>query len=276
MAESGYSYESLMNMEPMLLRALLRERIHHTIECRLYPALYAHKELKPLPEEVARRMLKVWRDRNLPEDGQDIQWALRLLEAYDQVLAGEKPNIEGMHPCSFNESERQGVERAIFGRRSYRQWSDQEVAPSMIDRILEAGMWAPSACDIQPIRFLVLDTDEVLAKVPSREFSGEKVKIILCVDTRPYEIRTSIPKRNHYFDCAAAAENMVLMAEVLGLGAVWSTFNERDLLLVKEVFALPDYLEVCTYISLGYASERVLAPGRMSLDDVVLFRASSG
>jgi nitroreductase len=275
MTESVYSQESLMNMEPMLLRALLRERVHHTIECRLYSALYGHKALRPLPEDVARRMLKVWRDRNLPEDGQDIQWALHLIDAYDRVLAGERTDIEGMHPHPFGEAERQGVERAIFGRRSYRQWSDQDVSRSVIDRIIEAGMWAPTACDIQPVRFLVLDTKEALAQVPSREFSGEKVKIILCVDTRAYEVRTRIPKRNQYFDCAAAAQNMVLMAEVLGLGAVWSTFNERDLLLVKEVFVLPDYLEVCTYISMGYASESVLAPGRMDLRDVVLLRTSS-
>ena len=166
------------------------------------------------------------------------------------------------------------IERLIINRRSFRQWNDQDVPRSMVDRLILAGNWGPTACNVQPVRYLVVDTKEALEKLHSAEFSGEKIKIILCLDLRPYEVRVNIPKRNQYLDVGAAAQNILILAQAMGLGAVWGTFGEREMVEIRKYFALPEYIELVTYISLGYASESVLAPGRMSLDDIILKRTS--
>ncbi len=274
MKENAYSYHVLMQTDPMVLRALLRERVHHTVETRLYPAIYGGKLLKPGVEETARRILKVWQERKLPEEGADVMWAKQLLKLYDQFQAGQKPSFEGTRPEPLAESEQKVVEKLIINRRSFRQWTDKDVPGWMVDRLLLAGVWGPTACNVQPVRFVVLDTPEALAQLPSMEFSGEKVKIILCLDLRPYEVRVNIPKRNQYLDVGAAAQNILLLAQAMGLGAVWGTFVEREIDRVRKFFALPDYIELVTYVSLGYSSESVLAPGRMGLEDTVLHRTS--
>ena len=274
MKENAYAYEVLMETDPMVLRSLLRERVHHTVECRLYPAVFGGKKLNAGPEETARRLLQVWQERKLPEDGADIRWAKQLFLMYDQILAGQKPAFAGALPAPLPAAEQKAVERLIINRRSFRQWTDQDVPKSTVDRLILAGNWGPTACNVQPVRYLVLDTKEALEKLPSMEFSGERVKIILCLDLRPYEVRVNIPKRNHYLDVGAAAQNILLLAQAMGIGAVWGTFVEREMVEIRKHLALPEYIELVTYLSLGYASESVLAPGRMSLDDVILHRTS--
>lgn len=268
-----YSEDSLRKMDPMLLRALLRERVHHTVECRLYPALFGGQKLTRGNEKIALRMLRIWDERGLPSDAPDIVWAKTLVALFEQAVEGRTPHVEGQRPQAFSDEEMGTVEKLISTRRSYRQWTNQPVPEWMIERILWAGTWAPTACDLQPVRYIVITRPETLARFPSREFTGEKAKIILCIDTRPYMVRSTIPKHNQVLDCGAAAQNMLLMAHALGLGAVWSTFNDREIESVRSYFKLPDYVEVVTYISLGFAAETVLPPGRMNVSDYVIEKA---
>src|SRR5688500_12172864 len=65
-------------MDPDLLRAIIREKVHHTVEHPLYRALFGGAKLRPDVGQQARKMLDVWKKRHLSTDGADIQWALRL------------------------------------------------------------------------------------------------------------------------------------------------------------------------------------------------------
>jgi nitroreductase len=260
-------------MDPLLLRTLLRERVHHTVECRLYPAVFGGAALKREGMNTALRILKIWDERGLPSDAPDIAWARNLIQLFDQAVEGKTPSFEGRRPEPFNEHDLGVVERVIFTRRSYRQWTDEPVPDRMLQRILKAATWAPTGCDLQVVRYIVVTKPETLARFPAREFAGETAKIIICVDKRAYDIRSATPKRNQILDCGAAAQNILLMAHALGLGAVWSTFNDREIANVRSYFELPDYIDVVTYVSLGFAAEAVLPPGRMDVSDYVIREA---
>ncbi|MCB0183470.1 MAG: nitroreductase family protein, partial [Caldilineaceae bacterium] len=43
----------------------------------------------------------------------------------------------------------------IQGRRSIRRYQDRPIAPALLDKLLTAAMWAPSAHNRQPWRFCV-------------------------------------------------------------------------------------------------------------------------
>ena len=52
-----YTREDLMAMEPVCLRALFRERVHHTIEVELYPILLGRKKM---PKKFGLQAASSW------------------------------------------------------------------------------------------------------------------------------------------------------------------------------------------------------------------------
>jgi len=52
----------------------------------------------------------------------------------------------------------------VLKRRSTRKFKDDAVPPEALNRILEAGRWAPSAANLQPWRFIVVTSAEVKEK----------------------------------------------------------------------------------------------------------------
>ncbi len=139
----------------------------------------------------------------------------------------------------------------ILTRRSVRSYTDQDVEPEKIEAILEAGMAAPSGKNGQPWDFIVLTRreilDEMAERLPYAKMLREaRVAIAVCAD------RTKSPY--WYVDCSAAAENILLAAHALGLGAVWTaTYPYRDRMdVVKELCGLPGSYDSLCVIPVGY------------------------
>ena len=139
----------------------------------------------------------------------------------------------------------------ILTRRSIRRYTDQDVEPEKIEAILEAGMAAPSGKNGQPWDFIVLTRreilDEMAERLPYAKMLREaRVAIAVCAD------RTKSPY--WYVDCSAAAENILLAAHALGLGAVWTaTYPYRDRMdVVKELCGLPGSYDSLCVIPVGY------------------------
>lgn len=139
----------------------------------------------------------------------------------------------------------------ILTRRSIRSYTGQDVEPEKIEAILEAGMAAPSGKNGQPWDFIVLTRreilDEMAERLPYAKMLREaRVAIAVCAD------RTKSPY--WYVDCSAAAENILLAAHALGLGAVWTaTYPYRDRMdVVKELCGLPGSYDSLCVIPVGY------------------------
>ena len=138
----------------------------------------------------------------------------------------------------------------ILTRRSIRSYTDQDVEPEKLEAILEAGMAAPSGKNGQPWDFVVLTRreilDEMAERLPYAKMLREaRVAIAVCAD------RTKSPY--WYVDCSAAAENILLAAHALGLGAVWTaTYPFRDRMdVVKELCGLPGSYDSLCVIPVG-------------------------
>ena len=85
-----YSRDDLMKMDPVCLRALFRERIHHTIEVEIYPILLGQRKV---PKHFGRQgelLLDVWRQRGFTEDDEDIQWCKQYLDLAARLKSGEQ------------------------------------------------------------------------------------------------------------------------------------------------------------------------------------------
>ncbi len=108
---------------------------------------------------------------------------------------------------------------AIKNRRSVRRFEDRPVPEEIIRKIIEAGQWAPSACNRQDWKFIVVDSKEVKEKIlreTTAHFVGKAPLLIFVV----YSNRTdNLEYKDHLLSAAMAAQNMQLAAHALGLGA---------------------------------------------------------
>ena len=112
----------------------------------------------------------------------------------------------------------------IHARKSVRQFTSEEVSAEQIETMLKAAMAAPSAVNQQPWRFIVVTGRESLNTLSEGLPYAKMLKqaphaVVVCGETTWRE-----GQDNPYWsqDCSAATQNLLLAAEALGLGAVWT------------------------------------------------------
>ncbi|MBR4826574.1 MAG: nitroreductase family protein [Bacteroidales bacterium] len=122
-----------------------------------------------------------------------------------------------------NEIASKAVLDNIFSRKSVRIYTEEPVSAGQVDIMLRAAMAAPSAKNLQPWRFVVVtsaEQREILAQARyGKMIARAPLAIVVCGQTVSDD---GEPNPNWTADCAAATENLLLAAEALGLGAVWT------------------------------------------------------
>jgi nitroreductase len=146
---------------------------------------------------------------------------------------------------------------SIFNRRSIRKYTDKIVSEELIEKILKAGMAAPSAGNAQPWHFVVIEDKSIMEDITKFHPYSQMLKeashaIVVCGDL-------SLEKYSGYWiqDCSAAMQNMLLMADALGLGAVWLGVypQEERVNSLKELLNIPQNIIPLGIMSLGYPAE---------------------
>jgi len=275
----AYGKEDLMKMEPELLRALLRERVHHNIEVPFYPLLRKWDGTpKPKFGRQAQMAFDVWKERGFTQDDPDIQWAKEYVEYSEKVRNGEK--FEFYRPISepFTEQEMKVVNKLIYKRNSIRDWIDKPIPDEMIEKILEAGRAAPIGCNLDEVKFIVLKKPEEIKMIWSDIPVKNAVVIVICYDKRIPEVvaQHKIVPHNAGFDAAAAGDHMLLMAHALGLGGVWlsktiaSEKTKDTSEEFKKAYGLPEYIDVALHIAFGWPAMGTIKSQRMPLLNMII------
>jgi nitroreductase len=160
--------------------------------------------------------------------------------------------------------------RAIKTRRSVRAFTAEPVSDAQVEEILACGMQAPSACNEQPWQFVVIRDKAILEKVgginPYAAYAkNAPVAILVAGDT-------SLDKCGGYWvqDCSACAQNMLLAAHALGLGAVWTgiyPLPERVEAFGK-LLHMPDTVTPMALLVIGHPAETPAPQNRYRADRV--------
>lgn len=143
----------------------------------------------------------------------------------------------------------------IFARKSVRTYLDKGVEKEKIDLMLRAGMAGPSGKDTRPWEFILVSDRAVLDSMATALPYAKMLKqarnaIIVCGDsTRSFY---------WYLDCSTAAQNILLAAESLGLGAVWTAAYpyEDRMQVVRKYTALPQNILPLCVIPFGYPATK--------------------
>ena len=165
----------------------------------------------------------------------------------------------GVSAQQRTESDAQAAINNIMTRTSIRQYTNEPVSKADIETMLRAGMAAPTAVNKQPWHFVVV-TD----KAKLKELSGGRgrmleqcaVAIVVCGD-----MEKAMPgKAKEYWiqDCSAATENILLAANALGLGAVWTGVYpmEDRMAALSKALKLPEAIVPLCTIVIGHPAEQ--------------------
>lgn len=152
----------------------------------------------------------------------------------------------------------------IKKRRSIRKYTDEPVSDADVKALLEAAMAAPSADNLQPWEFVVVQDQGLRRELAqthpwSRMCSEAAVVLVVCAQQR---------RSSHWVeDASAATENLLLAATALNLGAVWvgvyptSRYEQH----VRDVLGIPSGLRILCLVPVGHPAES--KPPRTKYDE---------
>ena len=171
-------------------------------------------------------------------------------------------------------------------RKSIRDFLDRPVERKKIMMCLEAARLAPSACNSQPWKFIVVDDRQLKDKLGDAAFRGiysmnsfckmAPVMVVVVSEKSKFLARIGGMFRGtkyYLIDIGVAIEHFVLQAEDLGLGTCWiGWFNERA---VKRILTIPQRKKIDILIALGYYDREKLGPehDREPIDKIASFNS---
>ncbi len=149
-------------------------------------------------------------------------------------------------------------------RRTIRRFRPEPVPGELLTRLVEAARLAPSAANVQPLAYIVVDDPAKRAEVfPCLKWAayiapagdpkaGEEpaAYVVTLVDTK-------LREKMFEYDVGAAMENMILAALAEGVGGCWMLSIDRDKL--RGILGVPDQYRIDSVLALGYPAEEPAA-----------------
>jgi len=171
----------------------------------------------------------------------------------------------------------------VQSRRSIRKYQNKPVEREKIIQCIEAARLAPSAENVQPWRFIILDDPAQIKEFSSEAFSGiysptrfvSRAPIIVVILAKLDILANRIGKQIqgiHFYllDLGIAGEHFVLQAHELGLGTCWiGWFHIRK---VRKLLKIPRSYKIVSLISMGYPGQYTLKQKkRLQLEEIAWF-----
>ncbi len=145
-------------------------------------------------------------------------------------------------------------EKLITDRYSVRNFTEEHLPKEVIDKILEAGHKAPTGCNYQPQRILVLNTDNAIEKLKgcTKCHFNAPTAMLVCHNAdeswkRPYDGALSSP-----VDAVIVTTHLMLAAHNIGVGSCW--VMHFDPKAMRETFNIPENYEPAALLVMGYPS----------------------
>ncbi len=183
----------------------------------------------------------------------------------------------------INKKEENPFQQLVKNRRSIRRYLEKPVEREKILTCIEAARLAPSADNVQPWRFLIIDDPELKSQLAKEVFSGiyyiskfaAKAPVLIMILARLDIIANRIGKQIqniHFYliDIGIAGEHLVLQAEELGLGTCWiGWFNSRK---ARKFLKIPRKYKIVSLMAVGYYEKRPpKEKKRKKLEEIVWF-----
>lgn len=163
----------------------------------------------------------------------------------------------------------------IKNRRSIREFQKKEIPEEIVEKLIEALIWAPSAGNLQSRKFYFIFNqkikEELVKAALGQDFIAQAPLVIIgCTDDRIFSQYGERGKSLYSIcDVSASIQNLVLLAHAKGLGTCWiGSFDEGE---VSKILSLPENLRTIVILPIGYSAEKPEAPPRISRKEAIKF-----
>lgn len=156
------------------------------------------------------------------------------------------------------------IYQAILSRRTIRKFKQDKINRDILEKLINAARFAPSAANLQPLKYMIVDENEKVAQVfENVRWAGYIApKGNPDVHERPVAfivilVDTEIKKNGYEHDVGAAAQSIFLAAHEEGIGTCWMGAIDRD--NIRKILSIPEKYIIDTVIALGYSAEQPVA-----------------
>lgn len=139
-------------------------------------------------------------------------------------------------------------------RYSVRKYKKKDIPADILERIIEAGMYAPTACNNQPQKIYVVkskETREKLKECTPYTFDAPVIMVIGYDKTRSWQNKRMPGYESGETDASIVTTHMMLQAWEDGIGSCWvGVFNSDE---VRDALGLAENIRVTALMPMGYA-----------------------
>lgn len=145
-------------------------------------------------------------------------------------------------------------ENVLYNRHSVRQFTDESVDDETINRIIKAGIYAPSACNFEAWKIIAFKNSDYQKKAPLENDIAIKAPYVFLITYRN-DLKVTGWKHHDYIQSASAMmENMLLYIESMNLGGVWLCNLPKDSQL-RRAYGIPRNFSVIGCIAFGHPNK---------------------
>lgn len=146
-------------------------------------------------------------------------------------------------------------EKLITERYSVRSFKPEHLPKGIIDKIIESGHKAPTGCNYQPQRIIVLNTDESVEKLKSctKCHFNAPTAMIVCHNKNESWVRKYDGALSSSVDAVIVTTYMMLAAQNEGVGSCW--VMHFDPAAMRKTFGIPENVEPIALLVMGYPSD---------------------
>lgn len=162
------------------------------------------------------------------------------------------------------------LRQVIQSRYSVRAYQSTPVEADKLEQVLQAAVWAPTACNRQPFQLIVITTrghEAELRRIYHREWFVQPPLVIgmVAMPGQAWSRRDGVNYAT--VDAAIAMDHLILAAADLGLGTCW--IAAFDPTAAREVLQLPAEVEPIAFTPLGYPADTPGVKKRKPVIDLV-------
>jgi len=164
---------------------------------------------------------------------------------------------------------------AMRQRRSVRSFEDRDIPDEVLERILNAGVLAPTGRNLQEWKYVVVrdaGAKELLADASEQPFVATARAIVALVSLDPdRQMYCGIPAGA--VDCAIVIDHMTLAAVAEGLGSCWIGHFDQD--KCRDILDIPAPAKIIEMLVLGYPGDTAGQKKRKTLDELACWEKFS-
>lgn len=152
------------------------------------------------------------------------------------------------------------IDELVSKRRSIRRFEDKKIDLNVLKNIVKCGRLYPSRGNRQPLKFILVDDEQMCGKIFDNILWGSKVSEYKIFNDKEYSpkayilvlIDKNITNAGYEYEMGASIQNMLLCATENQIGSVW--IKSADMKKIKKLLKIEENnIEIDSLIALGYA-----------------------